>query len=168
MSIVQDKSFCTASCCFDFISFCFSGYESIIDWFTIFIYCKSFEGCFPFVVCSEFYFLISRNAVCIKLSFYEFRTDSILVLCVIPVYRYCNVNTFWCVGILKCDCSCFFILGSCDCISFRKSGFFYCVFDYFTSIVFRKVCPCLGPVSICICFYSYVITNVYCFSAFNF
>lgn len=168
MCIVQNKSFCCTSGCLDLISLSFGGYERILDWFTIFVYCKSLEGCFPFVICSKFYFLTCGCITRIELSFYKLRTKSILVVCVIPVYRYCNINTFWCVRVLKCDCSCFFILGSCDGISFRKSGFFYCVFDYFTSIVFRKVCPCLGPVSICICFYSYVITNVYCFSAFNF
>ena len=113
MCIVQNKSFCCTSGCLDLISLSFGGYERILDWFTIFVYCKSLEGCFPFVICSKFYFLTCGCITRIELSFYKLRTKSILVVCVIPVYRYCNINTFWCVGVLKCDCSCFFILGSC-------------------------------------------------------
>jgi len=148
MCIVQNKSFCCTSGCLDLISLSFGGYERILDWFTIFVYCKSLEGCFPFVVCSKFYFLTCGCITCIEFCFYKLRTLSILVVCVIPVYRYCNVNTFWCVAVCNCESvfcsSCCFLSILCT-----KIRFFYSVLDRLTSFLKWKVVPCLGPLVIC-------------------
>ena len=167
----MSKCNCQSVCCTCVIFYFFCNFQRIVHCFADFtccVYRHIFDCCSPVLFCCKSYCLVCCCATCVKNCVNRCRTNTILVVRVIPFRRYCEVFYCRCVGVLNCDSSCFFIFANCSCVSFRKSGFFYCVFDHFTGIVFRKVCPCLGPVSICICFYSYVITNVYCIFAFNF
>ena len=148
MCIFQNKAVCSASLCCQIISFNFGCLKCIVDWFTVFVYCKFLKGCLPVSICGKAYLFVCRYVVCIKFSLYSLRTDSILVVLVIPVCRYSDINTLWCVAVCDCEACCC-VSGCCLSVLRTKTGLLYCVSNLLTSFVNRKVIPCLGPLVVC-------------------
>ena len=149
MSVCQDKSCCSASGACVSISICFGSYQSILDFLAVFLQFHFTEGSCPVVLCGKSYFLAVGYISCIDLCLYSLRTDSILVVCIIP-YNRCF---YFCFCRYVCCCNCksgccisgnlYFILGS-------DSSCLNGISNFLTSFILCKSAPCLGPIAVCI------------------
>ena len=92
------------SCHICFISGDFNFFYSVFDLFAISIFVESFELAFPLVVLIKSYSLFSVFAVSKKLDGYAFRSDAVLVICIVPYLLNFYFYLFRCMSIGKsCD-----------------------------------------------------------------
>ena len=143
------------------ISICLCTLYFIFDSCSVFLHIYRCKFCCPVVLCIQSHFVFCCFSVCIKFCFYRVKTCSILIFCVIPFYRYRNLNSCRNISVFYNKASCC-ISAYRSLIRFRKSGNLCCVNDRFadfSSSVLLQTGPCLGEITCTL--KNNLITNFY-------
>ena len=159
MGIFQNNACLVITCCFKSVSLYVSSFYSVDNLFAIFAHVKITKGLVicPVVAFIQSCFLICCFTICIECCFYRCRTNTILVITVVPYYLYRNFYGKWNMCILDCETcysSCFISCLGCFCciliFACRNSLYVDGILKFLTCFVFSKFFPFCLPFVGCI------------------
>ena len=130
-SVIIQSIACYGACISCHVTACYNC--SISNSYTIFLHVCFCKSSFPVVFCCKCYFVSCCLVICIEFNFNRCRTDSILVVCIVPLYR-CR-NHFCQRNIKICNYKSVYIvtLDNSFIISSVKINYLNCVLDLFAN-----------------------------------